>query len=65
MSEMRIHPGNNFFSRDGKNDLSKEKLEKVNFVNLNFASFSQTQEYEYIMKENKISIHVEIGRCFL
>lgn len=30
-------------------------------VSLNFANFLQTQEYESIMKENRISIHMEIG----
>lgn len=38
--------------------ICSKELEKFDLVSLNFANFLQTQEYESIMKENRI---VEIG----
>ena len=44
--------------------ICSNNLEKFDFVSLNFAKLLQTQEYESIMKEDRIWIHVEIGDIF-
>ena len=44
--------------------ICSNNLEKFDFVSLNFAKLLQTQEYESIMKEDRIWIHVEIVDIF-
>ena len=44
--------------------ICSNNLEKFDLVGLNFANYLQTQEYESIRKESRISIHVETGDIF-
>lgn len=52
------------FFKTGENDLFKHKVDEFDLINLKFASLLQTHQWESIMRENSISVHVAKGDIF-